>query len=211
MTVAILAIRGAAAVGILLALVGGIEGVTLVALAVATGVWTALLVAPDSVAVAAPWLVLHELAIGAALGIAAAVPVVAARTAGVIVDRVAGARGVYRRMLGVITGAVFFGVNGHVAVVRAIVASHRTEPAIAEVRPRVTAALAALMPSAIALAAPWLVTAAIVAIAFGVADRVAARTAMHAPTAAGAPTIVAMISAALVAAFATAVARLIVG
>jgi type III secretory pathway component EscT len=210
MTFAILGLRGAAAIGILLALVGGIEGVTLVAVAVATGLWTALLVAPGSAVDAAPWLLLHEVAIGAALGIAAAVPLVAARAAGLIVDRAAGGHGIYRRLLDVITGAVFFGVDGHVAVVRAIVMSHRAVPAMAEVRPRVTAALASLMPSAVVLAAPWLVTTAILAIAFGIADRVAARTATHTPTAVGAPTIVAMMTAALVAAFATALARLVI-
>jgi flagellar biosynthesis protein FliR len=210
MTLALLGVRGAVAVAILLALVGGVEGITLVALAVATGVWTALLVAGDAGAAVSPWLLVHEVAIGGALAVSASVPFVAARTAGLIVDRAASARGVYRRLLGVITGAVFFGVDGHVAVVRAIVASHRAVPAMGDVQPRVTAALAALLPAAVALATPWLVTAAIVAVAFGVAERVGARTAVHVPTAAAAPMIVAIMSAALVAAFATALARLVI-
>jgi flagellar biosynthesis protein FliR len=210
MTLALLAVRGAVAVAVLLALVGGVESFTLVALAVATGVWTALLVAGDASAPVSLSLLVHEVAIGGALAVSAAVPLVAARTAGLIVDRAAGAQGVYRRLLAVITGAVFFGVDGHVAVVRAIVASHGAVPAMTGVQPRVTTALAALLPAAVTLAAPWLVTAAIVAIAFGVAERVGARTAAHVPTAAGAPLIVAIMSAALVAAFATALARLVI-
>jgi flagellar biosynthesis protein FliR len=197
-------------VAVLLALVGGVAGVTLIAVAVATGLWTALLVAGDTGATPTPLLLVHEVAIGGALAISSAIPLVAARTAGLIVDRAASARGVYRRLLGVITGAVFFGVDGHVAVARAIVASHHAVPATADVQPRVIAALAALLPSAVALAVPWLVTAAIVAVALGVAERVAARTAAYVPTAAGAPVIVAIMSAALVAAFATALARLVI-
>ena len=213
MTFAILSLRGTAAVALLLVLVGGTGSLAAVALAVAAGVWSALLVAPhaafasDSQSAA---FAVSELAVGGALGIVAALPLLAARTASAWIDRVADVRGVYGRMLGVVAAAVFVGVDGHVRVIRAIVESHRALPALADARPRVLPALASLVPSAVMLATPWLVTAAIVALAVGVGARIAARTALHVPTAIAAPAIVAMASAAFVAVFATALARLVI-
>jgi hypothetical protein len=93
-------------------------------------------------------------------------------------------------------------------VVSAIVDSHRALPAFAEVRPGVLGALAALVPAAIRLAVPWLITAAVVALAVGAGTRLAGRAAPHAPTAAAVPAALVMMTAALVGTLAIALARL---
>lgn len=213
MTFAVLALRGAAAVAVLLVLVGGVPRVVAGALAVATGVWTALLVAPSHATFVSLAFAVREVALGAALGIAAAVPLIAAATAGRLVDFAARGRerGPYAALFGVLAAAVFVGIDGHVAVVAAIVDSHRTLPALDGARPGVLAALAALVPAAIRLAVPWLVTAAVVEIAVGAGARLAGRSASHAPVAAAVPAALVMMTAALVTTLALAIAALVRG
>ncbi|HEY1555522.1 MAG TPA: flagellar biosynthetic protein FliR [Kofleriaceae bacterium] len=213
MTVAVLALRGIAAVLVLATLVGGVPVIARAALALGVGIWSALVVAPVAPAHAAfvsVAFVAQEVAIGAALGIAAAIPLLAAQAAGRLVDRTTTGR-LYSSLFGVLAAAVFVGIDGHVAVVRAIVESHRTLPALADVRPGVLAAIVALVPAAIRLAAPWLVTAAVVELALGAGTRVAGRAGAHAPTAAAVPAALAMMTASLVAMLAVAIAALVRG
>ncbi|HUJ57241.1 MAG TPA: flagellar biosynthetic protein FliR [Kofleriaceae bacterium] len=210
MTFVVLALRGAAAIAVLTTLVGGIPRVVQAALAVAIGGWTALLVAPPHATFVGLPFAAQELAIGAALGVAAAVPLVAAATAGRLVDLAASrrARGPYATLFGVLAAAVFVGIDGHVAVVAAIVDSHRTLPALSASQPGALAVLAALVPQAVRLAVPWLVTAAVVEIAVGAGTRVAGRAAPHAPAAAAVPAALVMMTASLVATLAIAMAAL---
>jgi hypothetical protein len=134
----------------------------------------------------------------------AAVPLVAARMAGQLVDW-AGQQKVYGTLFGVLAAAVFVGIDGHVAVVEAIVESHRVAT------PTVMAALGALVPAAVRLAVPWLVTVAVVQIAVGAGVRVAGRAGAHAPAAAAVPAALVMITASLVSVLAIAIAALIRG
>jgi flagellar biosynthesis protein FliR len=212
--VLLLSLRGAVAVAVLLLLAGGLPRVVHAALAVAVGLWSGAIVAASGAPIgislaAAP----SEVAIGAALGVIAAVPLVAAATAGRLVD-LAGtgrAHGPYGALFALLAAAVFVGVDGHVAVVGAVLDSHRALPAIGDARAGVVGAIAALVPAAIRLAAPWLVTAAIVAFAAGVGTRVAARSGTHVPVAVAAPAALAMMTASLVATLAVAIAHLVRG
>jgi flagellar biosynthetic protein FliR len=207
-TFAVLALRGAAAVAVVTTLVGGVPRIVQLALAVAVGAWTGALVAATGAAptwAAAP----SELVLGAALGAMAAVPLVAATTAGRLVDRAAAARGPYGALFAVLAAAVFVGIDGHVAVIRAVLDSHRALPAVADARAGVVAAIVALVPAAIRLAAPWLVTAAVATLAVGVGARVADRAAAHAPVAAAVPAALAIMTASLLATLAVAVAALV--
>jgi flagellar biosynthesis protein FliR len=211
---AIFALRGAAAVAVLVAVVGGVPTVIRFALAAGLGVWSGLLAATGDVAVAppvgAPALALvdaaaREIAIGAALGVAAAVPLAAVAAAGALVDTAARLRrGPYGPLFAVVAAAVFVGIDGHVAMIAAVVESFRVVP-----QPSVAATIAHLLPIAARLAAPWLVTAAVVEIAAGAATRVAARAAAVAPLSAAVPAAVAMMTASLVGVFAIAVATAI--
>jgi flagellar biosynthesis protein FliR len=212
---AVMGLRAAAAVGVLVIVVGGIPRVVQAALAVMFGVWVALVMGPHAGASGADELVAlaaTEVVLGAALGLVAAVPLVAARMAGQLVD-VAGQQKTYATLFGVLAAAVFVGVDGHVAVVTAIVDSHHRLPVggggLAGVRPAVVGALAALVPAAVRLAVPWLVTVAVVQVAIGAGVRVAGRAGAHAPAAAAVPAALAMMTAALVSTFAIAVAALI--
>jgi flagellar biosynthesis protein FliR len=211
MTVIVLALRGAAAIAVLATIVGGIPRTILAALAAAAGVWSALLVAPARPTFVSLAFAVHELAIGAALGVIAAVPLIAAATAGRLVDIAATRRGhgPYGALFGVLAAAVFVGIDGHVAVVRAIVDSHRSIVSIGDAWPTVLGTLGALIPVAIRLAAPWLITAAVVELAVGAGVRVAARAGGHAPAAAAVPAVLVMITASLVATLAIAIASLI--
>ena len=110
-----------------------------------------------------------------------------------------------------LAAAVFVGIDGHVAVLRAIVDSHETMPSITGARPTVLAALGHLVPSAVRLAVPWLVTAAVVQIALGVGMRVAGRASAFAPSAAAVPAALVMMTASLVATLAVAMAALMRG
>ncbi|MBV8761221.1 MAG: flagellar biosynthetic protein FliR [Deltaproteobacteria bacterium] len=235
---AVMGMRAAAAVGVLLIIVGGMPRVVQAGLAAVFGLWVALVMGPPAAALGigaagagaagagaagagafAPGTLLAaagaELALGAALGLVAAVPLVAARMAGQLVD-IAGQQKTYATLFGVLAAAVFVGVNGHVAVVSAIVDSHARLPvfgaaAIVGVRATVVGALAALVPAAVRLSIPWLVTVAVVQVAIGAGVRVAGRAGAHTPTAAAVPAALAMMTAALISTFAIAVAALIRG
>jgi flagellar biosynthesis protein FliR len=213
MTVIVLGLRAVAAIVVLTTLVGGIPRIVQAALAVTLGAWSGLLLAPThpidpSLAVA-----IHELAIGAALGVLAAVPLLAAAAAGRLVDIAASGRaqGPYGTLFGVLAAAVFVGIDGHVAVITAIVDSHDAIPSIAAARPGVLAAIAHLVPAAVRLAVPWLVTAAVVSIAVGVGMRLAGRAGAHAPAAAAVPAALVMMTASLVAVLAIAMAAIMRG
>jgi flagellar biosynthetic protein FliR len=213
MTLVVLALRCVAAVLVLTTLVGGIPRVIQAALAASLGLWCALMLLPTA-GLAPTWaLAVQEVAIGCALGVLGAVPLLAAAAAGQLVDIAATGRaqGMYRTFFGVVAAAVFVGIDGHVAVVRAVVESHRSLPMLAASKPAVLGAIARLLPAAIQLAVPWLVTAAVVQIALGVGSRVGGRAAAHAPTAAAVPAALAMMSATLVATLAVAIASLVRG
>jgi flagellar biosynthesis protein FliR len=209
-TVAVLALRGIAAVLVLATLVDGVPVLARVALAVGAGVWSALLVAPPHATYISIAFVAQELALGAALGVAAAIPLLAAQAAGRLVDRTTTGR-TYSTLFGVLAAAVFVAIDGHVAVITAIVNSHRAFPAFAQVRPSVIAAIVALVPAAIRLATPWLITAAVVELAVGAGVRVAGRAGAHSPAAAAVPAALAMMTASLVAMLAVVMAALVRG
>lgn len=208
MTFVALGLRGAAAIAVLTTLAGGIPRIVQAGLAVTLGLWSALMVAPP-VAIHPSWaFAAQEVAIGAALGVLGALPLLAAAIAGRLVDASGQALGPYGRLFGVLAAAVFVGIDGHVAVVTAIVDSHRAIPALAAVRPGVLGALAHLLPSAIRLATPWLVTAAVVQLAIGAGVRVASRAGRHAPVSAAVPAALVMMTASLVATLAVAMATM---
>jgi flagellar biosynthesis protein FliR len=212
--IVVLALRGAAAVLVLTTFVGGIPRVVQGALAAALGLWSALLVAPAAAPLAGgiPWeLAARELIIGATLGIVAAVPLLAATAAGRIVDIAATGRaqGPYAALFGVLAAAVFVGIDGHVAVIEAIVTSHRDVPALATTRIDVVAALGELVPTAVRLAVPWLVTAAVVQVAAGAGTRLAGRASANVPGAVAVPAALVMMTASLVATLAIAIAAVI--
>jgi len=229
----VLALRGAAAVAVLTTLAGGLPRVVGLGLAALVGLWTALLVGPAAIAAGAGGgagdgvglggvglsgvagdrglvlLAVRELAIGAGLGLAAALPLLAAATAGRLVDLAGRARGRYEALFSILAAAVFVGIDGHVAVVAAIGDSFRGVPAIAQAMPGARAAIGALVGAAVQLAIPWLVTAAVVEIAVGVGARVAGRAAVHAPLGAAVPAALAMMTATLVATLAVGIAALV--
>lgn len=214
MLVAILALRGAIAILVLTTLVGGVPRVVQAALAATLGLWAGLLVAPPDLTAALPVgaalvMALREAVIGASLGVVAAVPLLAAAAAGRLVDVASGAtRGPYATMFGVLAAAVFVGIDGHVAVIAAIVDSYRAAPALGAVQPTVLGAVAALVPVAVRLAVPWLVTAAVIEIAAGAGARVAGRAGMNAPLGAAVPAALAMMTATLISTLAVALAHL---
>lgn len=212
----LLALRGAAAIGVLTAVVGGFPRIVQLGLALVVGLWAAWLApsaVPSAALVATPLLVAaHELVVGATLGLLAAIPLLAAGAAGRLVDGTLSARqGPYASLFAILAGAVFVGIDGHVTLVTSIVDSFQATPAIATVQPRILAALGGLVPQAVALAIPWLVTAAVVELAIGAGVRVAGRAGTHAPVAAAVPAALVMITAALVATLAVAIAALIRG
>lgn len=213
----VLALRGAAAVGVLTALAPGIPSTVRTALAVVVGTWSAWLVATadpslaqlpdDTLAVAL--VAAREVAIGATLGVVAALPLMAASAAGLFVDVAARAkRGPYGPMFGILAAAVFVGVDGHVVALRAIVDSYGSAPPLLGRDSSALHALVALLPAALHLAAPWLVTAAVVEIAVGAGTRVAGRVGLHVPLSAATPAALAMMTATLTSLLAVAVARL---
>jgi flagellar biosynthesis protein FliR len=211
----VLALRGVAAVLVLTTLVGGIPRVVQGALAVTIGLWSAVLVATTPALTATPtWAyAFQELAIGAALGVMGAIPLLAAAAAGRLVDLAATGRaqGVYSTLFGVLAAAVFVGIDGHVAFMRAIVESHVTTSALTATQTNVVLVLAKLIPAAVRLAIPWLVTAAVVQLAVGIGTRVAGRTSAFLPAAAAVPAAIVMMTASLVATFAIAFAALVRG
>ena len=211
MTALVLALRGAAAVAVLTTLVGGLPRIVRAGLALAVGLWSAAIAGatlPDG----ALWVAAaRELVVGATIGVVAALPLVAAATAGRLVDRSGGARrrGPYGALFGILAAAVFAGIDGHVAFVTAIVASFHDVPAVAVTEPRVLATLGRLVPIAVQLAIPWLVTGAVVEIAAGVAVRLAGRAAAHTPIAAATPAALVMMTASLIGTLAVAIAVLV--
>jgi len=212
LAIVVLGLRGAAAVLVLTTLVGGVPRVVQGALAAALGLWSALVVADVTPVAGIPWeLAAREIVIGATLGIGAAVPLLAAAAAGRMIDIAATGRaqGPYAALFGVLAAAVFVGIDGHVAVIDAIVTSHRDLPALAASRVDVLAALAKLVPTAIRLAIPWLVTAAVVQVAAGAGTRLAGRASASVPGAVAVPAALVMMTASLVATLAVALAAVI--
>jgi len=218
----VLALRGAAAVAVLVALVGGIPQVVQLGLAVVVGLWAAMITGAAALpAVAAAGdvargvIAAREIVIGATLGVVAGVPLLAVATAGRLVDRAGGisgsARGAgpYSALFSLLGAAVFVGIDGHVAFVEAIATSFRDVPVVAATAPRVLDTLGQLIPTAARLAIPWLVTAAVVEIAAGVAVRIAGRAASHGPIAAATPAALVMITASLIGTLAVAIAALV--
>lgn len=214
LAIVVLGLRGAAAVVVLTTLVGGVPRVVQGALAAALGVWSAVVVAASAGPLPAgiPWeLAARELVIGATLGIVAAVPLLAAEAAGRMIDLAATGRaqGPYAALFGVLAAAVFVGIDGHVAVIDAIVTSHRDLPALAAARVDVLAALGQLVPTAVRLAVPWLVTGAVVQVAAGAGTRLAGRASASVPGAVAVPAALVMMTASLVATLAVAMAAVI--
>jgi flagellar biosynthesis protein FliR len=212
MTAAVFALRGAAAIAVLTTLAGGLPRLVRLGLAAAFGGWAALVAGPaelDGGAVMVAVVAARELAIGATLGLAAAIPLLVAATAGRLVDLAGNARGSYGALFSILAAAVFVGIDGHVAVVAAIADSFRAVPAIGEVQPRALAAAGALVGAAVRLAIPWLVTAAVVEIAAGIGGRIAGRAALHAPLGAAVPAALVMMTATLVATLAVGIAALV--
>ena len=210
--VVVLGLRGAVAIAVVTTFVGGIPRVVQGALALALGVWSALIVDPvvgPLTSSGVPWeLAVREVLIGATLGIVAAVPLLAAMAAGRLVD-LAGtgkAQGPYTALFGVLAAAVFVGIDGHVMVIESIVTSHQQIPALATTQANVIGALAGLVPTAVRLAVPWLVTAAVVQVAAGAGVRVAARASANVPGAVAVPAALVMMTASLVATLAVAMA-----
>lgn len=218
----VLALRGAVAVAVLVALVGGIPQVVQVGLAVVVGLWAAVITGaaalPAEAAVGGAALGLiaaREVVIGATLGVVAGVPLIAVATAGRLVDRAGGMSGAarssgpYSALFSLLAAAVFVGIDGHVAFVEAIATSFRDVPVVAATAPRVLATLGQLLPIAARLAIPWLVTAAVVEIAAGVALRIAGRAVSHGPIAAATPAALVMMTASLIGTLAVAIAALV--
>ena len=219
MTTLVLALRGATAAALLLALVGGLPRIVQVGLAVVVGLWSAAVAGPP-VPAEALWLVAaRELVIGATIGVVAALPLLAVATAGRLVDRAGGALGAsgaaahgpYRALFGLLAATVFVGLDGHVAFVTAIVTSFRDAPAVAATVPGVLATLAGLVPIAARLAVPWLVTVAVVEVAAGVAVRLAGRAAAQGAAGAATPAALVMMTASLVGTLAVGIAALVRG
>lgn len=222
----VLALRGGVAIVVLTLLVGGIPRAISIALAVTLGLWSALLVAPLSLSLSmsmsdpavglhvdGAWLLLavREIVVGATLGVMAALPLLAAATAGRLVDVAATGRahGPYGLLFGVLAAAVFVGIDGHVAVLTAIVDSHRAAPMVGDTR--VLAMIGTLIPAAVRLAVPWLVTAAVVEIAVGAGVRVAGRASLQLPVGAAVPASLVAVTASLVGALAIAMAAVLRG
>jgi len=211
MTMLVLALRGCAAIVVLTTLVGGIPRIAQAALAITLGLWSGVLAAMSHT-IDVTWAVaLHEVAIGAALGVLGAVPLLAASSAGRLVDLASAGRaqGPYAALFGVLAAGVFVGIDGHIAVLTGIVDSHAAIPSIAITQPHVLEAIAHVIPAAIRLAVPWLVTAAVVQIAIGIGLRLAERTSHHAPAAAAVPAALVMMTAALVSTLAVAIVALV--
>lgn len=218
-TLIVLSLRGASAIVVLTLLVGGMPRVVQLGLAAMLGVWSGVMLLPTHGAVVlgagdGVWaLALQEVAIGATLGVMSAVPLLAAVAAGRIVDIADSGRGQgpYTTFFSVLAAAVFVGIDGHVTVMTAIVESQQRVGALVTAVPGVLGAIGTLVPAAVKLAVPWLVTAAVVQIAVGVGTRVAARTGAHAPAAAAVPAALVMMTASLVATLALAMAAIMRG
>lgn len=209
MTVLVLALRGAVAIAILATLAGGLPRVVALGIAALFGLWTGMLAGSPPLDGGLVLIALREVVIGATLGIAAAVPLLAAATAGRLVDVAGHGRGTYGALFSVLAAAVFVGIDGHVAVIASIGDSFHAVPAIASAQPSLRAALGALIGASVHLAIPWLVTAAVVEIAVGIGARVAGRAALQTPLGAAVPAALVMMTATLVATLAVGIAALV--
>lgn len=174
---------------VLAPLVGGLPlprsaqaALALVVAAVAAGG----LASAGALVAAASWgeralLLAHEVAIGATLGVVAAVPLAAAAAAGAWA--VAGTSdeagtGAWALAFPLLAATVFFALGGHLAMVGALGLSYRALPAVAGVGGldgvgAVVAAGAHLFAAGVALAAPLLVAALLATLLVGAVERVA--------------------------------------
>lgn len=155
----------------------------------------------------------RELLIGTVLGLVAAVPLVAASTAGGWVGALGGdedGRSPWAAGFGVLAAVVYFGVGGHLAAVTAVGLSYRALPVglgeHAALAGTVVDAGAALLGAALGLAAPVLVTVLVVALVAAAAERAAGLTAPALPEVAVRRLAVALAMAAAALAIAVAVA-----
>ncbi|HVV83668.1 MAG TPA: flagellar biosynthetic protein FliR [Kofleriaceae bacterium] len=155
----------------------------------------------------------RELLIGVALGVTAAVPLLAASAAGGWLAAVSGDddRGSpWGIGLGLLAAVVFFGIGGHLAAVSAVGLSYRALPVggagEAALAGSVVDAGAAILGSALVLAAPLLVTAVLVALAAAVIERAAGLATSVAPEAAVRRLAILLAAAAAIMAIAIAVA-----
>jgi len=212
-TTLVLALRGAAAIAILTTLAGGLPRVVQLGLAVTLGLWAAVVAGAASPPLHDDLLLVavRELVLGATLGVIASLPLLAAQTAGRLVDLAGATRGPYAALFGLLGAAVFVGIDGHVAVVAAIADSFTDVPAIGDLRPRLVVTLSNLITAAVRLAIPWLITAAVVQLAAGIASRLASRAAAHLPSGSAVPAALVMITATLVSTLAVALAALVMG
>ena len=125
-----------------------------------------------------------EAAIGAVLAVLVAIPVVVAEGAGRVIDLARGAAGEDRvgpsgestsplgALLGMAAVVVFFGIGGHLLVVRALVSSYEALPLMAARAPiDVSAAAAGLIGAALALALPAMIAGLVIEVAVGAALR----------------------------------------
>jgi len=210
-TTLVLALRGAAAIGVLGTLAGGVPRVVLAGLAITVGLWTAVVAGTPLIDGQLVIVAARELVVGATIGVIAAVPLLAAQAAGRLVDLANGSRGPYAALFGVLAAMVFVGIDGHVAVVAAVVDSFAGVPAVGDLRPRLLATIGELVTAAVRLAVPWLVTAAVVQLAIGVGTRLAGRSGRHVASAAAIPAALVMMTATLIATLAVAIAALVRG
>lgn len=175
------AIRLGAALSLLAALVGGVPRWLGAVLGAAVGglVAAALPVAPTLPAGDGPMLaaVCYEAAVGASLGLLAALPLLAATWAGALVDRglaPAGDDRSGRAYYGLLLAAVFVGIDGPSRLVRALAQSYQAAP-MAD--PYVVApatigtVIASAAGAAVQLALPILLATVVVQVALAAAGR----------------------------------------
>ncbi len=157
----------------------------------------------------------REALVGTVLGLAAAVPLLAASTAGGWLSTVSGAGAddgptPWGPGLGLLAAAVFFAIGGHLAAVSAVGLSYQALPVGAAGDGAMLAvavdAGAAMLAAAVALAAPVLVTALVVALAVAAVERVAGLAAPLVPELAVRRLAIVLAMAAAVLAIAIAVA-----
>jgi flagellar biosynthesis protein FliR len=116
-------------------------------------------------------IVLRELAVGATLGLAAALPLVALGWSAALIDAAAGEPGA-RAIVMLAGAAVFVGIDGPAMLAASIVHSYAAVP-VAGPPPGVLPAIAGLATAAVRLAVPFVVGAAVIEIAVGAIGRAA--------------------------------------
>jgi flagellar biosynthesis protein FliR len=132
------------------------------------GLFVTAVIRPDATALDALG-VARELAIGAALGAVAAVPLVALGWSARLVDAGAGEPGA-RPVFLLVGAAVFAGIDGPALLAESIARSYRAVSAAGAIG-GVVPAIAGLLAAAARLAVPFVVAAAIVEIAVGAVGR----------------------------------------